>query len=639
MVMDGTRDGTAFGAFLREVSDDLAATRSHVPSMPASRERWRRLRNEVTVHPAESLRSLTYRSCATNYLPNSWGLLQHVGLLHRNQVLVAEHPDIEVEQLAHAMRIGDHDVIGRRYQDLGRDHLSFFGLDVHRDAIENRIRRFSPAAFRADAESFRTPTERAYAYHRATWELRSIPFCLEHWDMLQERCWCEGEGVIQRWTRTATHLHECDRCGDPLADMQSFPVPEDMRPALGVLRAIVDPLASTRATAADMLPEAIRAADRSRIFYAVGRLAETIDPEAKNHPIDTPRARLHGLWRACMALINWPDASGEIANLAVSRNKRSKIRSAWLAISDDTNIADRGKAERQAGFRREKAVNGSLSRGEALKLANSLKPVGIRPATEIARLSTEVLMWAWDEGHLTQHRREHGPRELPAFDRVELVNFSDMWSKRVSPSSLAHELGISLHGVEQLAALGVIPASTPAIPNSGPHFYPEDVEEFFTRFEKLMTEQVTAAEPIMDPVTLIHAMKHVSGRAKPWGPVIKMLLDGEMRFYVSANRRVADSIVISARDIDVVKALRFDRDLFDLSFSPEIIQNDALNLLNVAASGVRTLDGLQSRGVNPKFYRVADVEDRAQKFVTLPDVEGGDKPGQWSACDLLSAAV
>lgn len=611
---------TTFGTLLREVAGELAATRSRVPSPPPTRADWRRLRTGIRVNPTESLRSLIYRSCAINDLPNSWGLLQHLGLHHRNQVLVAEGDDIETAQLAHAMRIADHDVLFRRYEDLGRNHRSFFGLDVHQDGLENRIRSFSPAALRADAAKRSGPDDRAYAFHRATWELRAIPFCLEHWDMLQDRCWCEGEGVIQRWTRTASHLHECDKCGDPLASLESYPVPDDMRPALGVLTALVDPIASNREAAAKALPEAIRDADRSKIFYAVRRLADTIDPEAKTRPIDAPRERLHGLWRACMALINWPERFGEITDLAVSEGQRNRIRKAWLEISDATGSAVRAKAERQAGFRRKNAAKGALSRREALKLANPIKPVGIRPATEIARLSTEVLMWAWDEGHFTQHRRAHGPRELPAFDRVELVHFSDMWSKRVSPSSLAHELGISLHGVEQFAALGIIPANAPAIPNSGPHFYPEDVEDFYTKFEELVAERVATAETIEDPVTLIHAMKHVSGRPKPWGPVIKMLLGGEMGFEVSKNRRVADSILISAWDIKVVKRLHFDRDRFKIAFSPEIIQNDAMSLLNVAAGAGRVLNGLPSRGVNPKFYRVADVEERARKFVTLPEL-------------------
>lgn len=611
---------TTFGSFLREVAGELAATRSRVPSPPPTRDDWRQLRIGVRVNPTESLRSLTYRSCAINDLPNSWGLLQHLGLHHRNQVLVAEGPDIETAQLAHAMRIADRDVLFRRYDDLGRDHRSFFGLDVHQQGLENRIRNFSPTAFRADAAKRTGPDDRAYGFHRATWELRAIPFCLEHWDMLQDRCWCQGEGVIQRWTRTASHLHECDKCGDPLASLESYPVPDDMRPALGVLRALVDPITSNREAAAEALPEAIREADRSKMFYAVVRLAETIDPDAKNRPIDAPRERLLGLWRACTAMLNWPEGLGEIADLSVSSNQRSKTRAAWLAISDAPSSAQREKAERQAGFRRKNAAKEGLSRGEALKQANALKPVGIRPATEIARLSAEVLSWAWEQGHFTQHRRAHGPRNLPAFDRVELANFSDMWSKRVDPSSLAHELGISLHGVEQFAALDVIPASAPAIPNSGPHFHPEDVEEFFRNLEGLVADRVASGETIASPVNLTQAMKHVSGRPKPWGPLFKMLLDGKMRFEVSENRRVADSIVISADSIDVVKGLHFDRDHYDISYSPVIIQNDALNMLNISNGAARVLDGLPRRGVNPKFYRVADIEDRAQKFVTLPEL-------------------
>jgi hypothetical protein len=133
--------------------------------------------------------------------------------------------------------------------------------------------------------------------------------------------------------------------------------------------------------------------------------------------------------------------------------------------------------------------------------------------------------------------RAHGKRNLPAFAPAEVGEFGDMWRKRVSPESAAYELGISLHGVEQLAALGILADDAPALPGSGPHFHPETVDGFITRLEDAATGQDDSIE---SPTLLADAMRRVGGRPKPWGPVFQALLDGRIPFRIEAANRVAD---------------------------------------------------------------------------------------------------
>ena len=146
--MDGTSKtlSTPFGTFLREVSAEFASTRaSCFPSNSLPAAEWRKLFKPVVPMEGESLRSLVARACKLNHLPNSWGLLQYVGLPNRSRVRVAEDSNIDPAELAHAIGVDDKEVRTRRYEALGRGHGSFFGLDVNYAAIETRIRRFSVA--------------------------------------------------------------------------------------------------------------------------------------------------------------------------------------------------------------------------------------------------------------------------------------------------------------------------------------------------------------------------------------------------------------------------------------------------------------------------------------------------------------
>lgn len=600
-VVDGTRSSsTAFGDFLRDVRLENAERHgAGVPSVRARPLEWRRLFSGVTPVAGESLRGLVCRACTMNHLPNSWGLLQYLGLPHRNRVLVAESSDIDPAELAYAIRVPAHEACARRYDDLGNGHVSFFGLDVHAGRIDKRVRRFSPAALR----------ERAH--HRATWELRDVPFCLEGWDMLQERCWCRSRGVVQGWTRTSSAVDECDDCGDPLAWVEPFRVPHDMRPALGILAALIDPSSEVRAGVAARLPEAIRDADRSRMFRLVIGMANGVDPHAADHSIEEPRARLHGLWSACRALMRWPTGMDDLVwheDLAPTTVRR--MLKDWIALPP-VNAP----------------VSAQLRPTAAKKTAEA---VGIRRATEIAGLSPEVLLAAWDHGLLARHRRKHGVRIMAAFDPVELAAFGDAWRRRVPPDTVAHDrLGISRHGVEQLAMIGELVAEGPAIPGTGPHFLPETIDAYVAWFT-----DPHAWSDFEDAVPLVDVMRRISRRAKPWGPVLRMLRDGTVPFTLSPGERVVRRLLIPEDNARRIVASTFDRSAYETPgmpspFADRMIQRDALELLNAGVKGTAAQIGIAPIGRNPRTYDVAEIERLAAEIVMIPEISaltGEDGP-------------
>lgn len=627
MVTGGTRaqSATPFGVFLRQVGVEHAATRSRVPPKPLSREQWRRLRKAVTPHEGKSLRGLIYRSCNENGLPNTWALLKWAGLSHRNRVIVAEDANIAVAELAHAIRVSDKDVINGRYQDLGRMHRSFFGLDVHASAIETRTRRFSPAAFRADeikaAQGLRD-SEAANdngAFHRASWELRDIPFCLEHWDMLEDTCWCEAHGVVQGWTRTETRIDECDRCGEPLSEFNSFFIPKDMRPALSILRALVDPSATIRRDAAIGLPEILRNADRSTMFGLIVRMARAISPDAADHPKEDPRKRLNGLWQACDRITRWPYGIESFPWAANhSANSVLSISNAWAGLLGADTTTWRAHRSSQS---------------------KSVQTVGIFPATYLAKSNREVVLWAYHSNLLTQHNRMHGSRMLPAFDPEEITKFGQVWRDRIDTQTLAHEFDMPHYGVEQLVAIGLLRADAPAMPGTGCYFSPESVKSFLEVIEAAAVDlkdlghsagisvpKASDAEGGKAPtrgasIVLADAMGRITGRPKPIGPVIKLLLDKTIPFAIQHGDHLSGSIVIPFEHLDTVTSLNFCRSNFSgFDFANRMTRRDALDMLNIRGRRSALLDGLETNGVNPKTYSVEDVEKLAKNFVTLSEI-------------------
>ena len=600
-------DSNHLRVLLQTAQDNLTGSRASMlpPPRPPS-EKWMSLDRGVFPCPGESLRSIVARTCAANHLPHSWGLLGELGLPHRNRVRVSEEPLIDPAELAFAILLPEQAVTDRRYNDVGGKR-NFFGLMVQPEEIESRVRRFSPAFHRAPRAGNRHRT------HQAMWELASIPFCLESWDMLQDTCYCEMQGIPQRWILTRTDVDECDRCGDPLKELQSVPVPDHMRPALSVLSAIAHPVPAARAEHAHLLPEALRTTDRGFLFKMVLDLAHAISPDAIEYGISEPDKRLHGLHLACKALMTWPKS---LASTRLSpqtpKTTREKLRKEWFELSVkheppaiSIDIIDNGSTTSAAKF------------GKRRK-----RLIGHRPATELAKLSYGVLEDAWNEGLLTQHLRPHGAREVMAFDPDELIEFAAKWTCRIKPESLSHEFGISKFGVEQLAALGIMKADGLALPGTGPFFSPHSRTDFLSS----LWERRRPAFP--DSISLYQVIAGIGGRPKPWGHIFELLLAESIPFHFTPDTTSADGLMPLPRKIHIpntaasaICGLRFDRDgSYDVQFSDDLVQTDVFEWLNGTESLKAAISHLKPSGTIPLRFRFSDVAALSQTVATTREV-------------------
>lgn len=525
---------TGFGKLLRDVGEELAqARRSAASPTSGPTNGWRKLTVPSVPVEGQSLRGLVAHACRANDIPNAFGVLRHLGLAHRNRINVSECSEIDSEELAYAIGVDKEAVEQRRYQPTENGRRLFFGLEVRAKGIESSIRRFSPKALRAKP------------HHRALWELRDLPFCFEGWDMLQDRCGCEPDGVVQRWSRTGTWVDECDSCGDPLTDLLSYAVPAHMISALGILEPLVHPDPGRRAATAARLPARLQATDRSRLFSTLITVAGAIDSYAVEAPAEQPELRLNGLFRACSALMRWPAGLSDVQlPTTVASSSSERVRAAWAALGCSHSIRTDCASERDARATLTGEVrkrNGTEATGPAPTLSRSAKPVGLRPATETSGLSPQVLMDAWNFGLVTRHLRQHGPRTLAAFDVAEVEALGERWRRRCPTDAAARQLGMPSYGVEQLAAMNVLPIDEISTLDGRPCFAP-DAPDALER-----TLHSRSRERLNRPVSVRAAIANVGGRPKPWGPIFCAMLTEDksaLPFQLLPADRLVDRLVI-----------------------------------------------------------------------------------------------
>ncbi|MBA2935664.1 TniQ family protein [Sphingomonas sp. CGMCC 1.13654] len=586
---------TPAGDFLRRAHASLPARSMPVRGSPAPA--LRRLFTSTTPIPGESLRGLVARSCAANYLPNSWGMLQYLGLNHRNRVLVSEDPQLVLADIAHAIGTDDEEILSRRYAPLRPRHVSFFGLDIHQGQIETRVRRFSPN-FLSD-----------HSFHHAIWELRDLPFCPFGWDILQDRCFCEGtNGIVQGWTRTLVPVDCCDQCGDPLSGLVPIPVPEDQQEMLALVLTLVGTSEGERAQGLP-LPEALAHTHRSRVFDVVRRLTTALSETSEFDRTDPDAclARCAAMHAACRAVVEWPSGISSLCPADhVVTSAWGRLLGAYLALGspDSATIAH---ANAKLAKRRSRRSNG-----------RTIELLGLRPAGEIAGLKDDTLELLWKGGAFTRHRRRHGDRLLPAIEREELLSFALRWHDRVGIDTLAYRTGISHHGIEQLIVLDRLVANGPTVPGLPLTVTSSEASDFIARVEAAQM----VGRKIVDPVRLRDAVGTIGGRLKPWGPIMAALLDGEIDFVAATEgRTLTERILIAAKDVKRLGDFTFDRSAFpDFRFESRMVKAEAMEVLNVRAGGERLLKGLQIRGKNPQTLAVSDVECRASDIISLPEI-------------------
>ncbi len=562
----------------------------------------RQARRGANLVPGASLRGLVFDSCYDNSIPHTFGMLQHFRMPNRNRVLVSESPHLDTAGLAVALRIEESEVLLRRYPPHGRGHCSFFGLHVMKGRIEDRLRRFSPAAIAA-----------GILHHPATHELRDLPFSTVGWDMLQDTCPCEEDGVRQNWV-TTNGSSRCHSCGGSLGRIAAIPVPEELRSSLEFIANLVDPDPELQDAALARLPAAIRGAGRTLLYDMVMNLARMVSPMAQDNPVH----RTEALAEACRMLITWPAGLDGIQPSTGCPSHR------WEWVRRNYPMLDGGGHTASSSTRAVAAALPAAPQGPNYAPSGSKGRIrtNLLSAMAAARLGgvdEPALKQAWDDGQFTQHVRIFGRSRARAFDPAEVVALAPGLRLAGSRAIAAAHIGVPVYGLEQLLELELF---TPAAPGGGIR----QLEAHRAAACSLVTRTEKAAATLREPsITLLDAIRHVSGRPKPWGAAFAALLDGTVPFAIGVGTKGGGLVgrISVARDaVSTIVGMPHDvtpRAAVDRAARWSGV--DALECLNGNRSASRLLDGLTSTGTRAKrLFAVHDVLERAAAGVTTFDL-------------------
>ncbi len=573
------------------------------PARRKSQDGLPSLRREAIPAEGQSLRGLAAHALRRNNIRTAWRVLKDVGAPARNRALLSEHSNVNAARLSAVMKVDEDIVRARMYPLIRKGERSFFGLPVPHTGIETRERRFAPTFLKNNR------------HHLAAWELRLLPFCPVTWDILVNQCPCRpGKVTTQGWTRTGSYPDQCDECSRPLSRIQTDKIPAQYHEPLELVTRLVVDVTHGRDGWRECLPANLADVDAADLFRVLHALADNLhvrecpdlgfnpDPffDGGNQQAARAIARLAD---ACKILIGWPYAIENTRfDLAEDSALLVKLQKDYCALGvvRESERSGIGKATIPLG--RSRSDGGST--------------IGIREATAVARLSVDTLEAIWTAGLVTRYVRPHGGRMLSAFDAKELEAIAEEWRKRLELGSVAYRLGIARYGLEDLIDQRIISAQAVTAAGLVHALLEHDVAKF-------EAELVAAADVGMtNGVSIEQAMRNVSGRMKPWGSLISALLNGTVQYGVLAgDGPIIERVVLDENfDTTTLPTLDSDHGSHRLHSPARLCQTDALEILNCSASSLSILDGLSSKGKNPRFFDRSCVLDLAARVVATAEV-------------------
>lgn len=556
----------------------------------------------VTPILTEGLMSLVTRTVTRNILPSSHVLLSQVGAAHANNPTAALIPELDEEGLARILRQPLAEINARRHlprTDTG--YVDFFGNAVRADEIVFRRRRFGPTAVA------RSP------HARALWSLNTVPCCTEHWEYLVDVCTC---GERQRW-QLAERLDRCDCCNAPLARVQAETVDPSLHDGLAFVIGLLDPDEDRRKAARAQLPPELSELDGGMVFELAlavmpltpgrFRLERGAEPKA----VDLPRYA-QSLSEAADIVRRWPEgfmmALGEAVRerSTSKRNVRYMGAAYYLPALDSELLPEGVRAEIASVMSAITATADGLPEGQ----------IGMREASMLTGQEDHDLTKARRLGQLAMRICVRANRIIPTLDRNEMELIKDLLHNRVGPEKFTHSLHLPQYAMAQLVNENLVTCITH--PYVVAHFGPLQVHRSELKtFRDALTRTAVPACAISDPVHLHRAARAIGGGAKPWGRIIRDMLNGTIPYSITGGS--VDRIQISSADAAKLRlqSLSCVSDGIKARF---LSQRDAAEILNLPIKHGHVLPVSTRRGGGAHEISWSKVRKLARERITLAEL-------------------
>ena len=565
----------------------------------------------------ESFNGFVARWAADAHYERMLDITRFAGVRNGNSQTAASADVADLTKLAAEMDVDPSELV-RRSTPIVRDMVGnkgsrcFYGIELPATLLETKARRFSPTAFRLDA----------IAYHRALWDLRLLPICIETGEILLNKCQnhlCDARCL--GW-RNVAGVDRCEHCIADLSQSATPTVPEIWLPPLRAIAGLFQP--SERQSSLFALPKEL---SNSGAQFAVDLLLRLLPVVLTGLRHDLSSLHLHEPMAVCDALVQcwaimvgWPYGFHEFARMRVNARSRhhqdgnggrtiwflkgrvtktpQPIRAAIEVLRNSIDVNRTGGREIVANTLSIKEVSKALSTGTA----------DIAAARRAGRLRSVVIL----ENRGLQLR----------YDRSEIMAVRFGIANRIGFDKLRSHFGISHCGLEQIAALNLIEFQ------QHPYFkcygILQTTKQSLAQFEASLRD-ASCDTPPENHLSLMDAMKSVRG-LKPWGPIFEMLLSGSMNFHLECKPgALAKRILIAGSNMQSIFDARFDPPLdVPFAFSTRISKHDAMEVLNLGPKQITELfaDTPTIRGGRTKTIDLDRVLNIADECVTSRELSG-----------------
>lgn len=513
---------------------------------------------------------------------------------HRPEALLG---NLELDNVADCLRVDRAD-LNRRTHPLLDDKISriFFGLPISRFTMELRVRSYSPSALKIAP------------YHRALWALRALPVCVETGELLQDTCpFCNA---IQRWHH-ANGIDRCDYCAQSLAEAQVQTVPNEMLRHLRGIAEFIHPAPERRTAAMELMPKQVQEMGPATAFDLLVILAGVVNPALRlgkkiGFKLDSCQfERCAAMATAWETFCSWPDGFKHlIAERLASRPTRfgDGNRRATIDFFERSARRDPPGVNEAIQKLRKDVTSG---RSEAYNVVEAVEATGLR-MDRILDLRRQLVI---KPVFYLQDRVAH-----PLLDKASVEAVNRQVRRTVYLQRVAIELGITMHGVEQLAALGCL-RIRPCLESDareGLYFCRDSLDEFLAPIWD------SPSPPRGVETVLLRRALRGTPALKAWGPVLQVLSNRETPCYVERSKGwLTDRISVRISDLPQLQALAFYRDRYpDFPFGPLMSKKDATTSLDLHPRLAEPLfaEWPSDNGPNPTVP-VSAVEEIARSFV------------------------
>lgn len=582
------------------------------PLRASARASWT-VRRPLPPIEGESLDGFIARVAAHNMVDKALAISSLGGVSYGHRPDLSTHGWEGLPAVAECLQVDIADLHHRSYPltDPARDLRLFFGTPLERRHLELRTRRFSPAGLRLSN------------HHRALWQLRLFPFCIETWEHLLDKCpRCHA---AQRWYRP-NGIERCDYCVEDLRRAPSDPVPPEYREAALAAVGLVHPDPERRSASLKRLPLAIQSLGAGPALELLVLLLPLFDRAmpgtraGKRRTWDAPPSRITAaVAKAWPLLEGWPSAVLDLLaeNIAAAPSRYSDGAHGMAIYFLNTAGAHAHPAVNEAMARLRAEVDVDGPRGDAIRATT----LDVKSLSKLLGHGTQQLSRIRRSGGLPTIFTLKGSRAVARYDAAKVAEIRRIFEVRLSFERAAWLLGISYHGVEQLAAIRLLPTIThPYFPlrYGGPQTTLPGLQELQQRIE------AGAARAVPDPIRLRSAVAVIGGRLKPWGPIVQALLDRAIPYSLNqTGERLTQRIEIGRSSLAALARIHFERQGYpDIPFAESMTRHDAGEALNLQPKEYTPLLKCYESGdhASERIVPVGEVERLAQELIGSAEV-------------------